>query len=104
MAKKSKKAKKASKSKKAVASGGRGAKTVKVPVQSVLHFMNMIRDQGHAEEFARAAKRSKLLLSVAPETVKFVRKFLTKNELHAPMAASVVDPCPDDPFDCKFRN
>lgn len=105
MAKKSKKAKKAKKvAKSKKASRASRTKTVSVPVQSVLHFMNMIRDQGHSEEFAKTAKKSKLFVSVPPETVKFVRKFLVTKELHESMAASVIDPCPDDPFECNFRN
>lgn len=97
-----KKAKKASKSKKVAASGAKGAKTVKVPLHSVAHFMNMIRDQGHTDQFVKAAKKSKMFVSVPPESVKFVSKFLTRKKLHTAMARSMVDPCPGDPFDCKF--
>ena len=101
---KAKKTKKASVLKKSAAPGATGAKTINVPLQSVLHFMSMIRDQGQSDKFARAAKKSKMSLSVPPETVKFVSKFLARKKLRGAMTASVVDPCPGDPFECRFRD
>jgi hypothetical protein len=104
MAKKAKKAKKASKSKKAAASGSAGKKSIMVPLHSVMHFAQMIEAEGHTDAFVKAAKKSKVFMAMDPSSVNFVKKFLTGNQLHAAMAVHVVDPCPNDPFECHFRN
>ena len=100
MAKKAKK----SASKKAKSSGSKGKKPIVVPLHSVVHFVKMLHDEGHADAFVKAAKTSKMSLTMHPESVNFVRKFLTGNELHRAMIEKVVDPCPGDPFECHFRD
>jgi len=70
----------------AAASGGQGAKTVKVPVQSVLPLYEYDPRSRPRGEFAKGGKEIRNYFCRGSETVKFVRKFLTKNELHASMA------------------
>jgi hypothetical protein len=99
MAKKAKKAKKASKSKAKRAPAKR--KTVTVPIQSVVQFVKMLIDEGHADDFESRAKRSKALVSLGSDSAEFVRKFLARNShLRAPMAKKIRDPCPGNPFEC----
>lgn len=95
-------AKKVSTSKKATPS--KGKKPIKVPVHSVVHFVKMLHDEGHADEFVKAAKKSKAFMTMHPDAVHFVRGYLTSNQLHHAMVAKVVDPCPGDPFECHFRD
>ncbi|MBI3760142.1 MAG: hypothetical protein HY269_10390 [Deltaproteobacteria bacterium] len=95
-------AKKASRSKKATSS--KGKKSITVPVHSVVHFVKMLHDEGHAEEFVKAAKKSKAVMTMHADSVDFVRKYLSNNQLHHAMIARVVDPCPGDPFECHFRD
>jgi hypothetical protein len=100
-----KKAKKVSASKKAKSSSGaQSKKPIEVPLHSVVHFVKMLHDEGHADAFVKAAKKSKVSLIMHPDSVNFVRKFLTGNELHRAMIEKVVDPCPGDPFECHFRD
>ena len=95
-------AKKASTSKKAAPS--KGGKHLQVPVHSVVHFVKMLHDEGHADKFVEAAKKSKAFMTMHPDSVNFVRDFLRQNALHQAMVAKVVDPCPGDPFECHFRD
>jgi hypothetical protein len=77
---------------------------LEVPMHSVVHFVRMLHDEGHADGFAAAAKKSKATVALHPDAVNFVRKFLGSKQLHGAMAARVVDPCPGDPFRCNFRS
>lgn len=99
-------AKKAAASKKAASAKRAGR--VQVPMHSVVHFVRMLHDEGHADKFAAAAKKSKAVLSLHPDSVNFVQNFLSKNKLHPAMRAmranDVIDPCPGDPFRCNFRD
>ena len=99
-----KKAKKASASKKAKSSSAQTKKPIQVPLHSVVHFVKMLYDQGHADEFIKAAKKSRAFMTMHADSVDFVRAYLSSNELHHAMAATVVDPCPGDPFECHFRD
>jgi predicted transcriptional regulator len=101
MAKKAKKAKKISKSKKAKRAPAKRAATVTVPIQSVVQFVKMLIDEGHVDDFESRAKKSKALVSLGNDSADFVRKFLARNShLRAPMAKSIRDPCPGNPFEC----
>jgi hypothetical protein len=82
----------------------KGSKPLKVPVHSVVHFVKMLHDEGVADQFVEAAKKSKMFMTMHPDSVQFVRDYLSKNKLHHAMAAKVVDPCPGDPFECHFRD
>jgi hypothetical protein len=100
MAKKAKKAKKASKLKKTKRAPAK-RKTVTVPIQSVVQFVKMLIKEGQADDFESRAKRSKALVSLGSDSAEFVRKFLARNShLRAPMALSIRDPCPGNPFEC----
>ena len=94
-AKKAKKAKKAKVSEK---------KPLRVPMHSVVHFVKMLHDERHAAKFVKAARDSKAVLTMHPDTVDFVKKYVANNKLQGAMAAKVVDPCPGDPFECNFRD
>jgi hypothetical protein len=100
MAKKA--AKKASASKRT--RSPKGADHAQVPMHSVVHFVRMLHDKGHAAKFIAAAKKSKAVVSVHPRHMGFVRKFLSDNQLHQGMAANVVNPCPGPPYRCDFRD
>jgi hypothetical protein len=65
-----------------------------------VHFVKMIYDQGHAEQFVEAAKTSNALVTIHAESVQFVKEYLVSNRLRGAVRASVVDPCPGDPFEC----
>ena len=73
-------------------------------MHSVVHFVKMLHDEKHAAKFVKAARDSKAVMTMHPDTVDFVKKFVAKNNLHQAMATKVVDPCPDDPFGCHFRD
>jgi len=77
---------------------------LRVPMHSVVHFVRMLHDEKHAAKFAGAARASKAVVTLHPSTVRFIRKYVADNQLHQPMAAKVVDPCPGDPFECHFRD
>jgi hypothetical protein len=79
-------------------------KTIKVPLHSVVHFVKMLQDEGHADKFVKAAKKSKAVMAMDSNSVGFVKSYLSSNQLHQAMVANVIDPCPDDPFECHFRN
>jgi hypothetical protein len=102
MAKKASKSKRASSQRKRKVSS-KGRKRLTVPVQSVVHFVKMLYDQNHAEKFIASAKRSKAIITMHADSIEFVKKFLAKNQLRRATAASVVDPCPGDPFECFDR-
>lgn len=105
MAKSAKKAKKVSASaKRAAPSSDGGKKMLTVPMHSVVHFVKMLHDEKHAAKFTKAARESKVVLTMHPSTVNFVKKFVADNKLHHAMATKVVDPCPGDPFECHFRD
>ena len=95
-------AKKVSKKPAPSKAGGRskGHKTTKVPVQSIVQFVAMLQRQGRADEFAEAAKKSKLFVTMRPSSVKFVREFVANNRLTRAMTLSIVDPCPGGDFNC----
>jgi hypothetical protein len=99
-------AKKAKSAKKAKVSTSKGAskrtKLINVPLRSVVQFVHMIEEKGNTAAFMKAAKNRKL--TVRPGTVKFVRKYLADNRLRRAMVVRVVEPCPEDPFECKFRD
>jgi hypothetical protein len=95
-------AKKATKSRKRTAS--KGGQEITVPVHSVVHFVKMLFDENHVDEFVKAAKKSKAVMTMHADSIEFVRKFLSHKELHHAMVKSVVDPCPGDPFKCHFRD
>jgi hypothetical protein len=86
------------------AAPAKGKKPLQVPMHSVVHFVRMLHDEGHADKFVKAAKKSKVFMSMHPDSVNFVKDFLNANQLHHAMAAKVVDPCPGDPFECHFRD
>jgi hypothetical protein len=92
----SKKARPAASSKKSVG--------VTVPMHSVIHFVTMLQDEGHASAFIKGAKKAKATMMLDADSVAFVKSYLSGNQLHAAMVAKVVDPCPNDPFDCRFRD
>lgn len=75
-----------------------------VPVHSVVHFVKMLHDEGHADKFVAAAKKNKAVMTLHADSVGFVKDFLKKNQLHQAMIQKVVDPCPGDPFECHFRD
>jgi predicted dinucleotide-utilizing enzyme len=95
-------AKKASASKPTAPS--KGETPLEVPMHSVIHFVKMLHDEGHAEKFVEAAKASKAVMTLHSDAVNFVRDYLISNELHKAMATKVVDPCPGKPFSCNFRD
>jgi len=76
-------------------------KKLRVPFHSVVHFVQMLNDEGHIDQFVEAAEKYFITLDSASQD--FVTKYLKKHELHGAMAAKVVDPCPNDPFRCNFR-
>jgi hypothetical protein len=76
---------------------------IQVPLHSVVHFVQMIQEKGHMDQFVQAAKKSKSVVTMDSASVDFVRNYLTKNQLHGAMVEKVVDPCPGDPFGCHFR-
>jgi hypothetical protein len=102
MAKKAKARKSPAKS----SSSRNGSEGLRVPMHSVVHFVRMLHDEKHAAKFLNAAKvsKAKTMVTLHPSTVNFVRKYVADNQLHGPMAAKVVDPCPGDPFECHFRD
>lgn len=100
MAKKAKGVKKAKRS--AAKRVSKRAKLINVPLRSVVEFVHMIEAKGNTEAFKAAAKGRKL--TVRPATVKFVRQYVADNGLRSAMRAGVVEPCPGDPFECKFRD
>jgi hypothetical protein len=79
---------------------------LQVPMHSIVHFVRMLHDEKHAAKFLNAAKASKAktMVTLHPSTVNFVKKYVGDNQLQAPMAAKVVDPCPGDPFECHFQD
>jgi hypothetical protein len=83
------------------ASSPKRRKTVTVAVQSVVQFVKMLFDRGQADDFIAAAKEAKASVTVRADSVEFIRKYIADNRLRGAMAASVVDPCPDDPFECR---
>jgi hypothetical protein len=95
--------KKASRSKSRKASHAKGKKRITVPVQSVVLFVKMLYDRGHSDEFIAAAKKSKAIVALEANSVEFVKEYLARRQLRGALAASVVDPCPGDPFEC-FRS
>jgi hypothetical protein len=101
MAKKAKKAKKISKSKKVKRGIAKRKETVTVPIESVVQFVKMLINEGHADEFQSLAKESKVLVSLGDDSTDFVRKFLTRNNhLRGAMARTIREPCPGNPFEC----
>ena len=99
-------AKKAKARKSPAKSSSSRSEGLKVPMHSVVHFVRMLHDEKHAAKFLNAAKgsKAKTMVTLHPSTVNFVRKYVADNQLHGPMSAKVVDPCPGDPFECHFRN
>jgi hypothetical protein len=79
---------------------------LRVPMHSVVHFMRMLHDEKHTAKFVKAARaaKAKATVTLHPSTVRFIKKYVADNELHGAMTAKVVDPCPDDPFECHFRD
>ena len=99
-ARKAKKAKKATKSKKAKSVTRNSTATV--PMQSVVQFVKMLINEGRVDEFENGAKRSKSRVRLDGDGVKFIQKFLTRNNhLRPAMVAAIRDPCPgNNPFKC----
>jgi hypothetical protein len=79
-------------------------KVLRVPMHSVVHFVRMLHDEKHAAKFVKAARDSNAVVTLHPDTINFVRNFVSDNQLHRSMATKVIDPCPDDPFECHFRD
>jgi hypothetical protein len=77
--------------------------SIQVPLHSVVHFVRMLHDEGHADKFVEEAKKAKAVMGMDSGSVNFVRDYLNKNQLHKAMVDKVVDPCPNDPFECHFR-
>jgi UDP-N-acetylglucosamine 2-epimerase len=85
-------------------SGTNDKKVLRVPMHSVVHFVRMLHDEKHAAKFMKEARDSNAVVTLHPDTIKFVRDFVSNNQLHHSMATKVIDPCPDDPFECNFRD
>ena len=84
----------------------KGKRPVTVPMHSVVAFVKMLQDEGHVDQFVKAAKKSKTVMTMHPDSVNFVKDYLHSNQLHASNATArlIVNPCPDpnDPFECHF--
>jgi hypothetical protein len=96
---KAKSAKKASRSGRKASPAAR-RKRITVPVQSVVYFVKMLYDHGHADEFIADARRARAVVSMEADSVEFVKAYLARRQLGRTLAARVVDPCPGDPFGC----
>jgi hypothetical protein len=86
------------------AASSKPSRGVTVPMHSVINFVTMLQDEGHASEFIKCAKKAKASVMLDANSVAFVKSYLSGNQLHAAMVVKVVDPCPNDPFDCRFRD
>jgi hypothetical protein len=102
MAKKATRSKKASSTKAKKASSSKAKQRITVPVESVVHFVKLLHDEGHAEDFIKGANRSKAVVTLRANSVNFVRKLLIRKNVRTAMAKGPIDPCGGDPFRC-FR-
>jgi len=101
VAKKVKKAAKSKASSSAAASvPARTRGTVEVPVPSVVQFVKMLYEQGHAEDFIKAAKEANVSITVHADSADLVRKYVGSKNLRSALAASIDDPCEGHPFEC----
>src|SRR5262245_13783477 len=82
-----------------------GRKPVRISVAKVMKVLKMIDDNGHADRFQRASRKTLAYMTIHRDTVNFVKDFVANNNLHThPLGARVVRRCRkgDDPFDCDF--
>jgi hypothetical protein len=91
-----------SRKKKAVVASSGAKRRVGVPVESVVLLGKVLHDQGHTEKFVKAAKRAGMSLTMHAGSVKFVKKFVAKNNLQQ-SADGQIDPFQRDPFEM-FKN
>jgi hypothetical protein len=99
--KKVKKAKKASKSKTAKPATTAPKMAVTVPMQSVVQFVKTLIKEGRDGEFENGAKKLNRFVILDDDGVDFVKKFVArKKTFRRAMRATVLDPCPGNPFDC----
>lgn len=60
----------------------RGKKPANVAVHKIADVLALIEKHGHGKKFKRQAKAAGHTITVAPETVNFIKDFLAKNNMH----------------------
>jgi hypothetical protein len=101
MAKKVKKAKEKRASKAAKRAATPRKTAVTVPMHTVVQFVKTLIKEGRDVEFEDGAKKSGRFVTVDDDGVDFVKKFVArKKTFRGAMRATVLDPCPGNPFDC----
>ncbi len=83
----------------------KGKRSVKVSVSTVIDIVIALRELGHLDQFRDTAVQQNLSVSVAPDAINVVKKYLYDNALHDknPLAQKDVmsEAAASDPFTCQ---
>lgn len=92
-----------------------GKRPLRIGLHDVIRALQVIEEHGQLDRFAAAAKRAKAKVSIASETVNFVKDFMVRKQMHEhPIGRHIVNAraagpeaaprrgTPKDPFECSF--
>ena len=71
----------------------------RVPLHTVMDALRTIHDKGDSDHFMTEAEKANAVVSVPPDTLKFVKQYVTQNDLHNHPATNRVVLC-RQPYNC----
>lgn len=84
----------------------KGRRSIKIHLHSVMDVCKTIGELGHFDQLRKAAEETGAYVTLQPDTVNFIKKYLAENNLHekSSVAREVVGACPPpDPYHCPYR-
>jgi hypothetical protein len=69
-------------------------KPAKVPLHAVMDVLRTIHDNGDSDHFMNAAENAGATVTIHPQTIDFVKKYIADNNLQGHPATQKVVVCP----------